>query len=465
MPESYGIYILAVSIALILLISIDTGINQSLLRYVSEALHKKNKELAKANFRYLLRLKISITLIVAVLLIILAYPLSLYVFKKPALFLPLIVSGFYILVNSVGSFYSSYFYIIKKLGYLTVKQIIFEVIRISGALVMFFVVAEQHHVIGTIGVITISMLLAVLYLRYHLKKIQPFIFEATGKKEKEADRKRMISFSLYFGTIGSLLVIFGYVDIIIIGIFLDASYVGFYSVALALVIGILGFLNLSQILLPLLTGMDDDKIQKEFNTILKYIAVLAVPAIFGILVLGNYFILIYGPEYAPAVWPFYVLSLLILEIPLIDMISPLFSAKERQQIILKGIIFSTVLNIILNIIFIQLFMKISLVMAIVGAAVATVISQGVYLMILLYYAKRDYNIHLQFGFLVKPFIASVIMAIVLFAINSFFAAVPIFMVIIEIFLGAGIYFLIIFLIKGLGKEDLLLLNDILKKFF
>src|SRR3989338_471865 len=67
LPENFGIYNLAMALALLLLVSIDTGINQSILMYISEAINKNNKKLAAADARYLFRLKLMITLLLAFL--------------------------------------------------------------------------------------------------------------------------------------------------------------------------------------------------------------------------------------------------------------------------------------------------------------------------------------------------------------------------------------------------------------
>ncbi|MBS3080427.1 flippase [Candidatus Pacearchaeota archaeon] len=463
MPENFGIYTLAVSIALILLVTIDAGINQTLLKYVAEALNKKDKKLAAASFRFLFKLKLTITIFVSFLLILIAFPLAYYVFRKPPLFLPIVFSSLYILVNSIGSFYSSYFYIIKKLWHVTIKQIIFEVLRILGVLFIFLILAKEQYVMGTISVLSLSMIIAASYLIYNIKKISPFLYE---KSNESFNKNKILEFSFYFATIGSLLIIFGYVDTIMLGIFLEASYVGYYSAALALVTGIWGFLNLSQILLPIMSEIKDNEIRKELSKVFKYLSILSIPAIFGIFILGKFFIaFIYGYDYLPAMTPFYVLSFLIFIIPTIEIITPIFYSREKPKIIIKGLIIATILNITLNYFFINTLLKISSSMALVGAAMATVISQSVFLTLLLMRAKKESNISLNIGYTIKPIIASSIMALILFYINSNISDFNIFIGIGEIFLGVIIYFSVILMIKGLKKEDYALFKDLLRKFF
>ena len=461
MPEGFGIYNLALSISLILLYFIDSGINQSLLRYVSEALGKNNKKLATANSKYLLKLKMLIALALSILLMLLAYPLSNYVFNKPDLFLPLMFIGAYILSSAYGSFYNSYFYIIKKVKYLTIKQFFFEILRIVGVLILFSLAAQEYYVLGTLLILALTIFLATLYLIYNLKKLIPYIFE---KSNEHVEKKRILKFFFYMGLMGSLLVVFGYIDTIIIGILLESAYVGFYSAALALAGGIWSFLNLSYILLPVFTQLKKHDLETSINKVFKYISILAVPSIFGIFILGRYFIrAIYGYEYLPAVLPFYILSLLILVIPITSVIVSLFSAKDKPRYVINIIVIAIVLNILLDIILISYLAKTSLDLAIAGAAIATIISELFYLFSLLSYTKRKLKIKLQPIHLMKPIISGAIMYLVLHFLTRNLPEINLLIGALTVILGAAIYITVMFLIKGLNKEDIQLVKHLLRR--
>lgn len=459
LPESFGIYNLALSIALILLVSVDNGIDQSLLRYVSEAFGNKNKKLAAASYKYLLKLKMIITLFLALFLVIISYPVSIYLFKKPSLFLPLLFSSFYLIAYSWGSFYTTYFYVIEKVNYITIKQLIYETSRIFGVFFIFLFISQKFHVIGTISILSITMFISSFFLIYNLKRINPFLFEKTDVK---VDRKRIFEFFLYLSAIGSFLVIFGYIDTIMIGIFLEASYIGFYSAALALTSGLWSLLNISNILLPIFTKMKDHDLQTAFDKVVKYLVILAIPAIFGIFVLGEYFIkYIYGPEYISSIYPFYILSFLILEIPLISIITSLFSSREKPKYVVNTIIIAALMNVILNYLLIKYFLKFSPELAIVGAAIATLASQTFYLFGLIIYTKKELKIKVKFRYLTKPIIASIAMVLVLYFFNSQIKEINLIYGLIEVLIGVFIYFIVMIFIKGIGKNDFNLLRNVL----
>lgn len=461
LPENFGIYNLAMAIALLLLVSIDTGINQSILRYISEAINKNNKKLAAADARYLFRLKLGITLLLAFLLLIMAYPISYYLFHKPVLFFPLLFMSLYLVAYSLGSFYEYLFYVIERVNYITIKQLIFETTRIFGVLAVFLLMAKSYYIIGTIGVLAGSMLIAALFLLVNLRRIIPFLFEKT---EEKVDRKRIFTFFLYFSTIGSFLVLFGYIDTIMLGIFLDSSYVGYYNAALALTAGIWSIFNISNVLLPIFTRMNNHDVHIAVNKVFRYFVILAVPAIFGIFALGKYIIrLFYQYEYLSAVTPFYILAILVLEIPLIGILTSLFSAREKPDYVIRMVIVATILNVFLNYFFITYFLKFSSNYAVAGAATATVISQTFYLFTLLFYSKKFFNIHFNIHYLFKPLVSSAIMFGTLYHINTKIETFTLFHGIGEILLGIVIYFVVMYITRGIKKEDLLLLNGLFKQ--
>ena len=79
-PELFGLYGLTMSVMSIFLTFADLGINATLMRYVALAIGAKSKEKASAYFNYLVRIKIMLTLFFALVLLMIAYPLSIYIF-------------------------------------------------------------------------------------------------------------------------------------------------------------------------------------------------------------------------------------------------------------------------------------------------------------------------------------------------------------------------------------------------
>lgn len=464
LPENFGIYHLTLSITLLLATFADVGINQTLIRYFSDALGRKNKKLALSRYKYLFRLKVFLTLLFAVLLFLLSYPLSFYVFKKPFLFLPLLFSSFYLLVYSFESFYESFFYILKKINSLAIRQFLWEVLRIILSLLVFILVSSYfYRVLGVIAVLIFSTALSIVYLLYILAKINHLIFEESEENLDNKGKKRINKFLFYISISNSLFLIFGYIDTIMIGIFLASEFVGFYSAALALVSGLSVLFSMPNVLLPIFIRLKKEKVNIAFSKVFKYTAIIAIPSTFGILILGKYVIAaVYGYDYLPAVLPLYFLSFLIIELPLTTAIASMFSAKEKPKYFANVLIISTIMNIALNYLLISSLIRFSDVWAMTGAAIATLISRLFYLVLLVLYARREMGISLRLGYLLKPLLASLVMASVLIYLNTGISNMTILIFIFEIISGVAIYFLTLFLIRGIKKEDFLLIKEVIK---
>ena len=115
LPEAFGLYNLTISIALILLTVGEFGINSSLITYISNNLAKNNPRKAAAYLYYLRKLKFLLISSSSVLLIGLSYPIANFVFHKPQIFLPLLISSFYLFVIGLESFYSALLFAVTKI--------------------------------------------------------------------------------------------------------------------------------------------------------------------------------------------------------------------------------------------------------------------------------------------------------------------------------------------------------------
>ncbi len=152
--------------------------------------------------------------------------------------------------------------------------------------------------------------------------------------------------------------------------------------------------------------------------------------------------------------------MIITYIPTI-IISTLFFSKEKPKYPAKAVIISLILNIIINYILISQLVRISELLALIGVAIATIISRYVMFFYLFSLAKKEIKINIEKINFVKPIFAGLIMLLILGTINSLIVKdMNLLIGIGEIFFGMSVYFLVMFLIKGFGIEDI----EIIKKF-
>ncbi len=459
LPEKFGIYSLALSVALFAITFTNLATNQTLSRYLSDALGEKDNEKAGSYYKFIFKIKIWLSFISSIALIILAYPLSLYLFNKPELTIPIIFFSLYIITFSFQNLYETLFYVIGRVRFLTFKEIMLQFSKILICVILFSLFYPSIF-LSAIAII-LSSLLAIIFMKCNLKKNASFLF---NKKKKEIEKGRIVCFIKRNIVSSMSTTLFAYVDILLLGIFVSPSFVGYYSSAFLIIAGLFGFIGFSNVSLPLFTQMDKGNLSEAFGKIFKYISMMSIPIIFGILSLGKYIIrFMYGYEYIDATIPLLVLSILIFESPITDNLKSILLAKEKPQSVAKVVIFATVLNAILNLILISILVNISMLWAIIGAAIATVFSRLIIFLSLSIIVKHELNVSYNFKTIFKPIIASSMMMAIILLVNTQIRDMTYLIGIGEVLLGILIYFGIMLLIKGIEKKDISLIKNLISK--
>jgi O-antigen/teichoic acid export membrane protein/glycerophosphoryl diester phosphodiesterase len=461
LPERFGIYSLAMSVALIFITFADMGINHTVIRYVSKELGENNKESANAHFKYILKIKLFLATISAIFLMALSYPISIFIFKKDFLAIPLFILGFYIFIIAMEGFFTSLLYVANKVNYISIKEVFSQTLRILLLLLVFFFLPEKYYVIGVILILSLTLLLTLIFGIYCSRKFLPFLFYK--KTNVEIDKKAILVFLGYL-IAGSLsLAFFSNIDSIMLGMFLeDISFVGFYRAAFALVASIGGLITFSSILIPAFAKVKKEDLQHIFDKAIKYSVIIIIPSAFGLAILGKYFIrAIYGYEYMGASLPLIFLSFVLIETGLTAIFYSVFSARGKPEAYAKVMFISAILNIIFNYILISFLIGVSELWAVGGAAIATLVSRYFYFIGLTFFLNKDLNIKFKKYFLIKPTIASVIMTGVLMLILSKIVDVNIIIGVLLVFIGIVVYFFSLFLMGGISKKDMHLITEIL----
>lgn len=459
LPEKFGLYSLALSICLFFMTFSNLGVDQTFIRYFSYAMGSNNKKKARAYFRYILRIKLIVVLCVSAALFVLAYPLAYFVFHKPTIFVPLLIFSFYIIVTSLEGFFSSVFTAVKRNNFLIFKESLSQVFRILLLLALFLSFNSSYYLQGVIIVMLVNGAVILGFSFYISRKLIPFAF---GKGRYYKVEKRRILFFLGTLTLSGISgIFFSYIDSMILGIFLsDASYIGFYRAGYTFVFSVASLLAFAQFLLPFFASFREDKLEYLFNKTYRYIAILTVPASFGIIMLCNYFIkAIYGSEYASATIPVYILALLIFEGGSSGTLGVLFTARERPDLPLKALIVSSVMNIVLNITLILWLLRISPLWAIAGASISVLVSRYVFTINLTILARKKLGIRTELGFLYRVVPAGLVMSAFLAVYLHFIGDMNLFLGIIAVAAAVVVYFVALFLVGGLNKADYHLANE------
>lgn len=463
LPESFGLYTLTMSIVLVFMTFADLGINETLIKYFSSA---RNKDESTAYFQYMFKIKFVLSFILALILLLTAYPISHFLFKKPQLLFPLILSSLFIFSSTFVFFFSSFFYAVKKTKYLVKSQFIFEIVRILFVVFIFFFLSSAYYVLHIIGGLILTNIIVILFILYWVNKMVSFVFK---KNNYRINKKEVLKFLSYISLVVVVGLFFTYIDTLMLGFFVSFTYIAYYKVAFSLIFGIISlFTSLCLVLLPIFTTVENKRLKRAFNKSLRFILMFIIPCTFGILALGPYIInIFYGPYYLEAKFPLYILSiLLIIWVPTAVM-RTLFFSKSKPKEIVKINLVALSINIILNYILISSLLKISELGAIIGAAIATIISRLFLFAYTTSLLKKKLDLDLEKKIFIKPIIAGFIMFVLIKLINYFIVKdMTLVMGILEVIFGVLIYFLIMFLIKGFTTQDFKVLQKIpIKDFY
>jgi len=377
MPELFGLYSLALSTIVLFSSFSDLGIGQTFVMFLSRELGKK-KGNALGYYKYLLRMKVLLTIVVSSLLAISAYFIANYYYHKP-IFFALLAGAIYIISVGLLGFFSLVFQADNEFKPGLIKEAIFQVLRLIFVPIAILFAMKYSDEITLLWVF-ISLSLAYLLSWVYLYLKRPYY---KGHSLTNVQRKAVnSSVVLLTATILSG-VFFGYIDSIILGRYVQSQYIGFYQAAMALVGSTGALIGFGGVLFPIFSRLKGDQLKRGLKKSIKITFVASLITVVIALLLANFVILlVYGQAYILSANLLKLLLLLVLIDPLIGMYSVFHISQGRQKFVAKWIVFATFLNIILNILFIKFLLQYSDYAATFGAGLATIISRGIYLGIL-----------------------------------------------------------------------------------
>jgi O-antigen/teichoic acid export membrane protein len=178
----------------------------------------------------------------------------------------------------------------------------------------------------------------------------------------------------------------------------------------------------------------------------------SVPSAFGLWVLAKPIIAVLTTsefvETGQSITPIVAFSIIFYGFGEIFALMLLLYKKSVLYSIVGGL--AAVINFGLNIVLIPIY-------GILGAAISTLIAYIFYFIFMYYQTTKYLKINLMMFFIIKVLIASIVMWFFILILNP----IGIIGIIFSIFIGGGIYFSIIFLLKGFRKNELKIITEII----
>ena len=441
-PRGFGVYSLALSISLLCMSLADQGIIATSIKYISYYHGRQDLVNLRSYFRYFVKLELLISLFTSLAIIVFSGSLS-SIFKDSLLKMPLIFAGLTVLFGATLNVVTSLFAGLQRFEYTFIKQVLYEAFRWLLVIPLSMLFFASGAVAGTCLAYAFTFIFLVSII---LKKFKPFVFGNV----KNISKRKIGAFIGFMSLTNVSSIVLSYTDIIMIGYLLSTTDVGYYRAAVTVIIAVIGLLTVFDVLLSAFSRFDDAELKNAVEKISKYSVALSFPLAIIIFYLSNNIIyIIYGCKYKYSVGVLSVLSLMLFP-NAFNFIGPVFISKDMPEYPAMLTIIAMVSNIILNYIFILKF-------GIVGAAVATVASRCLMTVLGIYLLIRYFNVAICDLMVKSIFSVLVVVAIlkVLPSMCSIFCKI-VFSIILLL-----VYFVIMFIIRGLTVEDLIYIKELI----
>ena len=394
MPELFGLYSLALSTTVVFSAPSDLGLGTTLIRFVSKSLGKNKPKEAKSYFSYLLKAKAILSITSAALLLLSAKFIANNYYQKP-ISLALIAGAIYIVLINFTTLFEVLFQSANNFKQAMYKEAIFQLSRLIliplAILLTIQKFSTEISLFWIISSLALCYLITLIFISRRAYKTINFLkFEGQQlsiTKKKEVNRFwALVSTTVLSG------IFLGYVDTIILGRYVSASYIGFYQAALNLISSIIPLIPISTVLFPIFSRLKGERLEKGFNRSIRFSLLLSSFFFVASIIFSNLVVkLVYGSEYLPSSLILKIFALNIFLIPISALFESYFVSIGKPQVMAKYLIFSTTINLVLNYLFVANLVKYSEYYAIMGSAFAVLISRTVYL--ILQITKRKKSVH------------------------------------------------------------------------
>lgn len=237
------------------------------------------------------------------------------------------------------------------------------------------------------------------------------------------------------------------IDTLMLEYFYGNSYVGYYSNSVK-VIKMVYTLSIAMVtaFYPRISQYMKEKNTKECNKLItsgtKIILLISIPGALGIALTSNYSVpIFFGKSFMEAILTMKILSVLIVVFSISYFLGHvvLMSVGKENKILICTI-FGAIVNFILNLLLIPRYKQ-------NGAAIASVISEVVVMMMMIYNSKNYFELGIDKKFVVSLITATLLMGVYVWLINIYIVEILLGMIA-SVLGGVCIYFLSLLLLKN-----------------
>lgn len=453
-PKEFGVYSLIVWIMSFSLFGVNLGFPNSMQKYTSEYLGRKDKNALHAINHYILKKEIFLGIVIT-LILILGTPFLSKVFH---------ISGRYFMVAALGilplalvNVFSMSLAGQQRFNYLALVGFIFAPLSL---LLSLFVLKTGWGIIGLLGVKNLIALSTVIFLYGILKTKLQFGFNSEinlNLKNKLFSYTRDLTLLILLN-----MVVWERSEVFFLGVWASPESVGFYSLAFLFSSSLFILLpgSFSASLLPVISekygSSSAESIRKIYHTATRYLLYLTFfLATLGILFVPSLIALFFGKNYLPSVNIFRLILITSCIGTVTGVATTTLMATENQSKMVKLSVFTAILNLLLDISLIPSW-------GVYGAVLANGVSQltsalGTFIILM-----KTLRFNFPFANLAKSLLSSLVTGVVLLFLSRFLGSIP--YLIIGSFLAMVVFFFSLIFLKAFQEEDIGVFKKLAEKF-
>ena len=439
--EGFGTLSFALAFIAIFGVFTDIGLNQLMTREVA-----RDKTLAPKYLGNIINLK---AILAVVTFGLIAVTINLLYYPDQTKIVVYFIAGF-LVSNTFSVMYYSIFQAHERMEFITLGRVVNAVLLLIGALLA----------------VNQNLPVTAFALVYFLASFSTLLCNIIVSTWKFAKPKVEIDFRFWketlkqawpFGLAGVFSGIYFWIDSVMLSFMQGDEVVGWYNAAYRLVFvltvipGIYFTSAFPAMSKYYVTSKESLKLIYEKS--IKYMIILAVPIAFGTSLLADKAImLIYDAGYFNSIIALQILVWAVAFVFISSGFARLFESSNKQLIVTIVAGGCAILNVVLNLILIPKY-------SYIGASAATVTTEFTALAILFLWSSRiGYGISGKkiIDILVKTLVAGAVMSSLVFILRNLalWWLVP---------LSALLYFIVLFIIKGIDGEDILLLKQMVRR--
>lgn len=455
-PADYGRYGLIVTLTTMVIILIGNGIPTAMAKYISEIFETNPRLILKIKRQAVIIQTVLIAAITAIFF--LSAPLISLALGDPTLtplfkFSSLIIPGF-----AAASFYFSYYTGLHKFNTQATLKTIRSFLRIIFVVELAIVFGLYGSISGYIIAPFTVFIIAFLIDKFKVDKEIKEKIKNSDKTDADFHWKKLVSYGwqiVVFFLAYELLIS---IDLYLVkGLLHDDALTGIYNASLTVGrIPYYIFYAMTVFLLPMVSkksaGQNLTNAKEIINNALRIMLIFLTPMVILLSIYANQTLeLLYGKKYLLGAMPMSVLVFGVGFLTVFYVLSFAANGGGKTLVSMWVAFCGLIINIILNYLLI-------IKMGILGSAWATTIASLVTMLVMLYYIKKHFAASFDLWEIFKVFLVGAILySLAIFIPANKFNFIPISLILLLI------YLVILYNLKGITKDDLLLIRKMFKK--